>query len=295
MSDFAFLSTPTRELPWHKRAALSPRGWGLWLLLMTLLVALLGALIWLAHEHGQQRAQRALARDATDAAIELGRALSHNAQILQGLHLSQADPASWALHARPLLQSHREWLQLDWLDSRLRPVASETSPWHARLDPPGRSLAAEAQAACVTAERLNGPAYAPSLFMPQHDGGAGHEVMPLCVPVDRGYVVAAYSLSAMLAHMVDTAYTRRHQVSLAEPDGTRLAVAGVVRHGSRAISFQRVLDLPGATLVLRMDSRRPAASGPKARWPRRWPCARPWKTRSWWACVRAISKAASSM
>ena len=260
MSDFAFLSTPTRELPWHKRAALSPRGWGLWLLLMTLLAALLGALIWLAHEHGQQRAQRALARDATDAAIELGRALSHNAQILQGLHLSQADPASWALHARPLLQSHREWLQLDWLDSRLRPVASETSPWHARLDPPGRSLAAEAQAACVTAERLNGPAYAPSLFMPQHDGGAGHEVMPLCVPVDRGYVVAAYSLSAMLAHMVDTAHTRRHQVSLAEPDGTRLAVAGVVRHGSRAISFQRVLDLPGATLVLRMDSRRPAAS-----------------------------------
>ena len=130
--------------------------------------------------------------------IELGRALSHNAQILQGLHLSQADPASWVLHARPLLQSHREWLQLDWLDSRLRLVASETSPWHARLDPPGRSLAAEAQAACVTAERLNGPAYAPSLFMPQHDGGAGHEVMPLCVPVDRGYVMAAYSLSAML-------------------------------------------------------------------------------------------------
>ena len=69
MSDFAFLSTPTRELPWHKRAALSPRGWGLWLLLMTLLAALLGALIWLAHEHGQQRAQRALARDTTDAAL----------------------------------------------------------------------------------------------------------------------------------------------------------------------------------------------------------------------------------
>lgn len=49
MSDFAFLSAPTRELPWHKRAALSPRGWGLWLLLMTLLAALLGAMIWLAH------------------------------------------------------------------------------------------------------------------------------------------------------------------------------------------------------------------------------------------------------
>ena len=60
--------------------------------------------------------------------------------------------------------------------------------------------------------------------------------------------------------MVDTTYTRHHQVSLAEPDGTRLAVAGVVRHGSRAISFQRMLDLPGATLVLRMDSRRPTAS-----------------------------------
>ena len=237
-----------------------PRGWGLWLLLALLLLALLVALLWLSGEYKRLSAQREVSRDATDAAASLERALAENAQLLQGLHLWQARPDSWALHASPLLQNHFEWLQLDWLDSNLQALASEPSHWHMRLNLPQQSLAAQAQAACITARRLGKPAYSPSQFMPQGEGGAGLAVLLLCVPADRGYVVAAYSLNAVLARMVDLDYARRYRVSLGEPDGTRLAVTGATRADSGAMSSQRALNLPGASLTLRMEGRLPAPS-----------------------------------
>jgi two-component system sensor histidine kinase DctS len=47
-------------------------------------------------------------------------------------------------------------------------------------------------------------------------------------------------------------------VSFTEADGTRLALHGSARRGSRVFTAQQLLDLPGNTLVLRMDSWRGA-------------------------------------
>ncbi|AIJ49654.1 histidine kinase [Comamonas testosteroni TK102] len=47
---------------------------------------------------------------------------------------------------------------------------------------------------------------------------------------------------------------RTQEVSFTEPDGTRLAMVGAAWRGSRMFTAQQLLDLPGNTLVLRMDS-----------------------------------------
>ncbi len=121
---------------------------------------------------------------------------------------------------------------------------------------------AEVAQACEAARRYNGPAYSSSYFVPQADG-LGMEVMELCMPLvtagrHSGYVVATYSLQSILAELVGRTYTRSQEVSFVEPDGTRLALHGAVRRGGRVFTGQSLLDLPGNTLVLRVDGWRAA-------------------------------------
>ena len=108
----------------------------------------------------------------------------------------------------------------------------------------------------------SGPAYSGSYFLPQPDG-LGMEVMELCLPQVTagqltGYVVATYSLSEILAGLVGPQLMRSQEVSFTEADGTRLALHGTARRGSRVFTSQQLLDLPGNTMVLRMDSWRGA-------------------------------------
>ena len=84
-------------------------------------------------------------------------------------------------------------------------------------------------------------------------------MMELCVPLSAsgrtlGYLVATYALQDILANLVGHNLTRSQEASFTEADGTRLAVLGAARRGSRMFSAQHLLDLPGSTLVLRMDS-----------------------------------------
>ena len=116
--------------------------------------------------------------------------------------------------------------------------------------------------ACANAGRVSGPAYSSSYFVPQPDG-LGVEVMELCLPQVTagqltGYVVATYSLAEILAGMIGPQLTRSQEVSFTEADGTRLAVHGSARRGSRVFTSQQLVDLPGNTMVLRMDSWRAA-------------------------------------
>jgi two-component system sensor histidine kinase DctS len=146
--------------------------------------------------------------------------------------------------------------------------AGDTSLWDTPFRTPvfdllGRDNArTDVAVACATARRFNGPAYSNSYFVPQSDG-LGVEVMELCMPLVTsgrlsGYVVATYSLQGMLSELVGKSYTRSQEVSFTEPDGTRLALHGSVRRGKRVFTAQQLLDLPGNTLVLRMDGWRGA-------------------------------------
>ena len=116
--------------------------------------------------------------------------------------------------------------------------------------------------ACATARKLNGMAYSASYFVPQIDG-LGMEVMEACLPLMEagritGYVIATYSLPAMLSELIGKHLLRTQEVSFTEPDGTRLAMLGSVRRGVRIFTSQQLLDLPGNTLMLRMDGWRGA-------------------------------------
>jgi two-component system, LuxR family, sensor histidine kinase DctS len=83
------------------------------------------------------------------------------------------------------------------------------------------------------------------------------ELMDLCLPQsapDGSSVVAIFSLAALLDAAGSADASRDHEFSFVEGDGARLARAGSVR-GAGIYRAERVVDLLGANLMLRADSR----------------------------------------
>jgi two-component system, LuxR family, sensor histidine kinase DctS len=238
--------------------------WSLWGLLFALVAALLVTLVWLAGRYEASQVQNRLERDTADALGDIRSALNRNVQNLQALQATFSERSEWPRQAATLLRDHPEWVRVEWRDSALLTVAAADSPF--RTPPFERMGRAASQAdvalACANARRVSGPAYSGSYFLPQADG-LGLEVMELCLPHMTagqltGYVIATYSLSDVLATLIGPQLLRSQEVSFTEPDGTRLALHGVPRRGRRVFTAQQLLDLPGNTIVLRVDSWRGA-------------------------------------
>ncbi len=252
------------QLPVWLRTRPADRRGLLWLTLVVLVAGLLVMLVWLAGRYEISQVQERLDRDASDAVSDIRSALTRNVQAMQSLQAGNPTPGSWSIDAASMLQEHREWLRLEWRDPALAVLAGVDSPFSGPVfDRLGRDNAkADVAQACTTARKFNGPAYSASYFVPQSDG-LGMEVMEMCLPLVTagrlsGYVVATYSLQGILSEMIGRAYTRSQEVSFTEADGTRLALHGAVRRGNRVFTSQQLLDLPGNTLVLRMDGWRSA-------------------------------------
>jgi two-component system sensor histidine kinase DctS len=236
----------------------------LWAALLLLVVALLVTLVWLAGRYEASQVQSRLERDAADAVGDIRAALSRNVQSLQALQFNDPTPNSWRIDAAAFLREHRELVRVEWRDSEWRTRSHVDTPFRspvfARL---GRENAHnEVLQACRAGRRFSGPAYSGSYFVPLIDG-LGMEVMELCLPLVTagqlsGYLLATYSLQEVLDDLVSRQLMRRYEVSFTEGDGTRLAVRGSPRKGSRVFTAQQLLDLPGSTLVLRMDNWRAA-------------------------------------
>jgi two-component system sensor histidine kinase DctS len=247
-------------------ATLSPRRlaawrrWTLWVLLGVIVVALLATLVWLAGRYEASQAQSNVERDAADALSDVRSALTRNVQMLQVLQALHGNRDRWTEEATNLLRRRREWVSLEWRGPAMDLQLSVDTPYrppvfarHGRIN-----SQPEVQQACATARRISGPAYARSYFVPQADG-LGLELLELCLPQViagqlTGYLVATYSLSELLAAVVGSQLGRSQEVSFTEADGTRLAMHGLARRGTRVFSAQLLLDLPGNTMVLRMDS-----------------------------------------
>ena len=245
--------------PPARRFVLDSR-WTLWAVLLALVALLLGTLIWLAGRYEVSHVQANLERDAAAAAGTVRNGLARNAQSLQALQATSQSAEQWQHEAAQLLRQQREWLRIEWRDPMLRPVAVAETPYFAPLfQRLGRPQAQQdLQLACAQARRLGGPAYSASYFVPQADG-LGMEVMDVCLPqVHAGevtrYVVATYSLTEVLGSLVGPQLSRSQQASFIEGDGTRLALHGIAQRGSRTFYAQQLLDLPGNTIVLRLDS-----------------------------------------
>jgi two-component system sensor histidine kinase DctS len=244
------------------RPSSAARRWWLWGLLVALIVALLAMLMWLATRFESSQVQGRLERDASEAVSDIRSSLLRNVQALQALQArSQGQPERWAADTGAILRDRRELLRIEWRNRGFDTLAQSDTPHRAPLfDRLGRANALpEVQLACTNARRASGPAYAPSYFVPQSDG-LGLEVMELCLAVpaaagaEAGYLVATYSLNDMLTEMVGKQLARNQDVMFTEPDGTRLAFHGVLRRGERSYSATQLMDLPGYTLVLRLDS-----------------------------------------
>jgi two-component system, LuxR family, sensor histidine kinase DctS len=256
---------------WHlwQRERAQVRPWGsmrlaLWVALIGLVLAVLVTLVWLAGRYEASQVQAELERDTADAVNDLRTSLSRDVQSLQGILATQPNREAWQAQLQNQLGQHREWLRVEWRDTQLALQVGLDSPLRAPVfeRTPRSETLSEILQSCQRAKRSNGPAYSGSYYLPQNDG-LGMEVMELCLPVTHeggltGFTLVTYSLQELLTEKLVATYGRRNEISFTEADGTRLAMVGSQRRGQRLFTAQQLLDLPGTTMVLRMDGRRGA-------------------------------------
>jgi two-component system sensor histidine kinase DctS len=224
-----------------------------------LVVALLVTLVWLAGRYEASQYQDELDRDTADAAIDIRNGFDQNVLILQNLNAKALSQKLWQAEITDLLSQNRDWLRVEKRDLQGIIQSSVSSPLKPEFfnDKSGMGEHPEAQQACLRARRLNGPAYSRSYFVPQSNG-RGLEVMEVCLPmIERGntagFTLITYSLQEILSARLGETYGQRNQISFVEPDGTRLAVHGSLPRAKRLFTAKQLLDLPGTTLMLRME------------------------------------------
>lgn len=240
---------PRPRTPWqHWRSAW--RRWSLWTLLVGLVVSMLVTLVWLAGRYEASQVQSRLERDAADASSDIRTALTRNVQSLQALQAGDPGLLAWEVNAAELLRQRRELVRVEWRDANLRLRASAQTPYRpVAWDAASREGShTDAALACTNARRLAAPAYSGSFFQP-HGDGMGSEMMELCLPLDSngrpaGFLVATYALQEMLVDLVGHNLTRSQEASFTEADGTRLAVLGAARRGTRMFTAACTSDWP---------------------------------------------------
>jgi two-component system sensor histidine kinase DctS len=244
--------------------SLRDRRLSLWAALVGLVAAVLITLVWLAGRYEASQVQSTLERDTTDAVNDIRSGLMRDVQALQALQANHNSTQAWSLGAGSLLREHRDWLRMEWRDAHMQLLTHMDSPLRAPSfsKTPRSNALNEITQACQKARRSNGPAYSGSYFVPQEDG-LGFEVMDLCLPwvvagETLGYSITSYSLQEIMAEHLSPVFARRNEVSFTEPDGARLAIIGQRGRGVRLFSAHQLLDLPGLTLMLRVDGRRGA-------------------------------------
>ena len=249
------------KFPFARGVSRDSRRWSLWVLMVTLVVALLGILVWLAGRYESSMVQSRLEHDAGEAVTDIRSGLTRNIQTFQALQASERTPSSWHLSATELLREHREIMRLEWRGESLDVLAFAETPYRTSVfERLGRAgMQADVSLTCTTARRLSGSAYSTSYFMPQPNG-LGLEVLDMCLPIVMagritGFTIATYSLQDILSELVGKQLSRGVGLSFTEADGTRLALHGVPAKGNRIYIAQQLLDLPGNTMVVRMESR----------------------------------------
>jgi len=231
----------------------------LWAALVALLLVAQTLLVALSIQYETSREQDDAERAATEAASELKRELGRQTLAVQTLAFVGQPDATWVREATELLRRSGGLQRVEWRDARLAVVSAVDSPYPPRLFSlmPRTELALEAELACRETRRSGAPAFSRSYFVPL-SGGLGAEVIDLCVPViqagrDAAFMVATLSLPRMLEAAVGNNPSRRHEFSVIEADGTRLARVGAARGGGVFVG-QHVVDLPGPSLQMRADS-----------------------------------------
>lgn len=245
--------------PAEPRKASRTRRALLWAALVGLLLVAQSLLVALTLSYESSRVQDRTDAVAAEAAADVKRDLLRTMQQLQ--QLLWGDPALnlWREGADELMRNRRELLRVEHRDGQGRVDQSADSRYGTPLfqQMARDSLDVEAEVACAAAHRLAAPSFSRTYFVPQGNG-RGLEVMDLCIPVvhagrGSGFLVATFSLAALLDSALPGDMGRQHELTFVEGDGTRLARAGAGR-GAAVFIADRLVDLPGHTLQLRADS-----------------------------------------
>jgi len=251
-----FFKTATRSF--------TDRRFSLWIALVGLVVALLVTLVWLAGRYEASQYQAELDRDTADAVSDLRNGFSRHIVSLQNLQVKSLPSKLWQAEFQLLLNQNRSWLRVERRDLQGLILEAAISPFKPTLFDVNNRMNEQAEIVqtCLRSKRVKGPAYSRSYFVPQANG-IGLEVMEMCLPIIErgsavGFTLLTYGLQEILATELGETYGRRNEISFIEPDGTRLAVHGTLPRAKRFFTATQLLDLPGTTLMLRMDGRRAA-------------------------------------
>ena len=255
-----------RPAPWRSLAltrlwqpARRPSRPLLWVALVGLLLVAQTLLVALTLRYEETRAQERSDEVAAAALGEVRRRTQTVLQGLQGLQTRSADPPAWAREAETLMRGQREIGRIERRDLAAHIVEAAESPLREPLFGhwPRADMDMETEVACDAARRVMSPVFSRSQFVPMA-GGNGAEVIEACTPVQQagrlvGFTVASIVLPVLLEEVRVAEVGRSHELSFVEADGTRLARVGTVRGGGVFIA-DRVVDLPGTTLQVRVDA-----------------------------------------
>jgi two-component system sensor histidine kinase DctS len=237
----------------------------LWAALIVLLLAAQSLLVALTFHYRSSRAQEQVERNAAAVAAELVQHLAASLQAVVAMSGDGAAPPDWPERAAALMLAHPAVLRLERRDDALRLVdAVDTRVRPLPFEATGRrSLPIDTELACATSRRRGGSTYSPSYFVPGPDG-AGYEIMDLCIAERQGarttgFITVTYSLAGLLDELEDRATVPRFDLSLLELDGSMLA-RSATHVGQGAFVASHLVDLPGTTMQLRLDSSSRAAS-----------------------------------
>ena len=227
---------------------------------MLLVVGMLIMMVWLAGRYEATQVQDKLDRDAAQAVVEIRSSLNRNLQDLQAVNALNTTSSQWSQRVDDILQLRREILRVEWRDPSMRVLYAAETPYRALEWDTGfrEESFSNAVTACASAQRTSTASYSPSYFYILGET-LGAELMEVCLPQMeagqlKGFVVATYSLQNILSTQLSKSLTQSQEVSFTEPDGTRLALVGAAWRGSRVFTSQQLLDMPGNTMVLRLDS-----------------------------------------
>ena len=252
MNDTAITLQAPRPRRWRRAA--------LWAALVGLLIVAQSLLVALTLNYESTRAQEQVESAAIGAAAQLKQQLARDQQDLQALLWNDPSLPQWRAEAAGHLRTRPHLLRVERRDPQQRINEGVDSPFQPPLFTqfPRREMELETGLACDSAQRQAAPVFSRSYFVPR-PGGQGLEVMDLCIPLLRagapdGFMTVTFSLTRLLEDLVGTEPARDHEISFVEGDGTRLARAGLQR-GAGVFVAERLVDLPGLTLQLRLDSR----------------------------------------
>ena len=231
----------------------------LWGLLMALLLVAQSLLVALTINYEAGREQDGADRAAAKTAQEFRREMLAQLQALQALAFDEQAGAAWREQASALLLRRSRLERVEWRTLDMSISAAVDTPFAPTLFSllPRRDAILETELACAETRRGAAPSFSRTYFVPL-PGGLGQEVIDLCVPVQRagqgvGYLVGSFAVTRVLEGLLTAREARKHEFSIVEVDGTRLARAGVSRGANVYVSRQAV-DLPGTSMQIRADS-----------------------------------------